>query len=132
MGPYYTGAEERYRREEEEEEEGALLYCSTVLLRRGLVDLCTTAVLISCRHVSCVTPVTMRSIRVTVDFLFFPSVRSLTNSLPSLPLWLNHVVKGMEMNLDLYNSSPMACAVWDCSWPLDLRPLRLLYCGDRP
>jgi hypothetical protein len=42
--PYYTGAEERYRREEEkeEEEEGALLYCSTVLLRRGLVDLCTT------------------------------------------------------------------------------------------
>jgi hypothetical protein len=43
-GPYYTGAEERCRREEgeEEEEEGALLYCSTVLLRRGLVDLCTT------------------------------------------------------------------------------------------
>jgi len=36
-----------------------------------------------------------------------------SESLPSLPLWLNHVVKGMGIDLDLYSSSPVACAVWD-------------------
>jgi hypothetical protein len=75
--------------------------------------LCTTLVH-SCRHVSHVTLVTTPSTRITVDFLFFPSVRrSLTNSFPTLPLWLNHVVKGMGMDLNLYTSSSVACAVWD-------------------
>ena len=51
-----------------------------------------------------------------VDFFFFSIclfALSLTRSPLSPPLWLNHVAKGMGMGLDLYSSSPVACAVWD-------------------
>jgi hypothetical protein len=76
--------------EQEEEEEGGttvLQYCDAKELVDGLVDFCTTRV--SCCHVPCVTPVTTLSTCITVDF-FFPSLCSLTNSLPLFLLWLLH------------------------------------------